>query len=325
MYHKIVGYPYISEAGFMSISDFVFPLEQLKSYLGYNPEKKLDINRVFDNCIIYVFGHGLKHFIYNIAPRLPKKFILITGVTDNLTPYFSDPPTDTHPGDYMLNNPNLIMWYGTNTTVKHPKLTGIPVGIPRSLPFPTSDSKDSDTYMGWYRDSHNRQIVVSRLLQLMRGKGIMEVMRSKKNSSNLVYINYTSCNSRMSVIEANKNFRDKLDTYLETTDLKNEKERREWVDNIEHIQRHKYCLEAPGVCLDGYRLWESLMVGTVPIVFSSAINYLYEDLPVLIIDSFEDLNRDYLLDMYNKIVDRDDYNLEKLFMDYWYDLIKDHK
>ena len=73
--------------------------------------------------------------------------------------------------------------------------------------------------------------------------------------------------------------------------------------------------------VDVYRVWEALLVGTIPIVFDSSIREIYDDLPILVIDSFDKLNEEYLNAKYEEIISRTDYKFEKLYMDYWSDII----
>jgi hypothetical protein len=90
-----------------------------------------------------------------------------------------------------------------------------------------------------------------------------------------------------------------------------------WRDYIEKVRKYKFALEPHGRCYNGYRLYESIILGVIPIVFSSPINELYEDLPILVIDSFEQLNPEFLVNKYIEISSRNDYKLEKLRMTYW--------
>ena len=54
------------------------------------------------------------------------------------------------------------------------------------------------------------------------------------------------------------------------------------------------------------------MVGTIPIVFSSSLNDLYENLPVIVIDDWNIINEEYLNKEYKTIL-QGEYNFEKLY------------
>jgi hypothetical protein len=65
-------------------------------------------------------GPQLKHFANAIAPRLVRKFVLITGQSDT-------PPT--HFAPHLLNSPNLLLWFAQNRDSTHPKMRAIPIGL----------------------------------------------------------------------------------------------------------------------------------------------------------------------------------------------------
>ena len=47
------------------------------------------------------------------------------------------------------------------------------------------------------------------------------------------------------------------------------------------ISKFKFVLSPPGAGIDCHRTWELLYLDCIPIVQSSTINELYDDLPVL--------------------------------------------
>ena len=69
-------------------------------------------------------------------------------------------------------------------------------------------------------------------------------------------------------------------------------ENEDFEDYIKTLTKYKFCLAPPGRGIDTHRCWEALMVGTIPIVFSSSLNDLYENLPV-IVDDWNIINKEY--------------------------------
>lgn len=304
----------------MCVSDFIFP----NIDFGINTPV-LNVNNMFDDCIIYIFGNYIDNFTINVLPLISKKFILITGVSDFIIPYHTEPPKNKI-SNILLSNINLVAWYGLNKTENHPKLYHLPIGIPRSLPFVEIGGKNKEIpYMGWYRTYHGRNIVKQTIDNLMKNKTIMGVIKSKYNCDKVLYIRYTTENSKYSKIEKNKNFRLKLDKYIEKSEFTKKKGLKNWVENIKEVQKYKFVLEPFGACIDGYRLWESILVGTIPIVFDSPIIELYKDLPIVIIKNFKEINLNNLNKQYNQIISKTDYNFNKLNIDYWIEKIKKHK
>jgi hypothetical protein len=79
------------------------------------------------------------------------------------------------------------------------------------------------------------------------------------------------------------------------------------------------CPDGNGI--DCHRNWEMLYLGVVPIIEKSFFHKkIYQDLPVLIVEDFKSLSKDFL---YENIIDNKNYsNLEKLKFKYWENLIK---
>ena len=87
---------------------------------------------------------------------------------------------------------------------------------------------------------------------------------------------------------------------------------------LQDLSEHKFCISPPGVGLDAHRTWEALMVGTIPIVLSSPMDPLYDDLPVVIVDSFEVVTKDSLEAVYESVrANAAGYDYSKLFVHYW--------
>ena len=67
------------------------------------------------------------------------------------------------------------------------------------------------------------------------------------------------------------------------------------------MKDYKFILSPPGVGEDTHRTWEALYVGCIPIVRSSNLNELYKDLPVLIVDDWNIITKDFLESEYKNI------------------------
>lgn len=63
------------------------------------------------------------------------------------------------------------------------------------------------------------------------------------------------------------------------------------IENLEIIRRSKFVLSPPGAGPDCFRTWEAIYLGAVPIVLRSHWPFSHLDLPVLIVDKFEDLEQ----------------------------------
>lgn len=79
----------------------------------------------------------------------------------------------------------------------------------------------------------------------------------------------------------------------------------------------KFVISPFGKGLDCYRTWESLYLGAYVIVKSSSLDEMYKDLPVLIVNSWEDITAELLNAAYLKF-STTTYTYDKLRTSYWY-------
>lgn len=85
---------------------------------------------------------------------------------------------------------------------------------------------------------------------------------------------------------------------------------------IEDMSRCRFVLSPPGNGVDCHRTWEALYVGCVPIVIKNKLYNFFNDLPILQVDNFKDINNDMLINFKNKT-----FNYEKLSIYYWKHLL----
>jgi hypothetical protein len=92
-------------------------------------------------------------------------------------------------------------------------------------------------------------------------------------------------------------------------------------DFLIDLRSHKFVLCPRGNGIDTHRLWETLYMGSIPIVLNCVALEEFSDLPILFIDSWNDINETMLEDKYKEIVSRV-WNMEKLKFSYWRDKIR---
>ena len=76
--------------------------------------------------------------------------------------------------------------------------------------------------------------------------------------------------------------------------------------------------------MDCHRTWEALMLGSVVIVKKSQLDSLYEDLPVLIVNDWTELNEELLNNTIKEFKNRT-FNYDKLRLLYWVNKIREQK
>jgi len=87
------------------------------------------------------------------------------------------------------------------------------------------------------------------------------------------------------------------------------------------VQSHLFVACPPGHGYDTHRVWEVLLAGSIPIVPSTPMDSMYDNLPVVIVDNWKEVNESFLDNIYRHFSVRDDFMVEKLFMPYWGKLI----
>ena len=82
-----------------------------------------------------------------------------------------------------------------------------------------------------------------------------------------------------------------------------------------HWEPYIFILSPQGAGLDCHRTWEAMICGLIPIVKTSSIDELFEDLPVLIVKDWSDINESWLKQQHEEITikkEKKQYKMEKL-------------
>ena len=111
---------------------------------------------------------------------------------------------------------------------------------------------------------------------------------------NLIYLNFRSGHhfSRRDCVDYFNQF-----DWVELTDEKNYMPVN---DFYEKLKTFKYCISPRGAGIDTHRLYESLMFGVIPIVKKSELDDLYINLPILLVDDWSDITKEFLEKNYEK-------------------------
>jgi len=186
-------------------------------------------------------------------------------------------------GAQYLDDDTLIAWFGKNVTMKHPKLFPIPLGTANKRRF----FEDADIF--------NR---------------IVAEFPIKKDK--LLYMNFST--------ETNPGVRNKIERSFAHKSFCYRAERKSFPLYLQDLASSKFVLSPTGKGLDCYRTWEALLMGSIPIVQRSAIDELFDDLPVLIVDDWKDITEGFLEKKYKEMSSKT-YSRSKLYADYWFNKI----
>lgn len=85
---------------------------------------------------------------------------------------------------------------------------------------------------------------------------------------------------------------------------------------VSALASHRFALCPRGNGIDTHRMWESLYVGTIPVVERDPALESFSDLPILFVEKLEGLDPGFLEAKYQEMVARQ-WNWEKLFLPWW--------
>lgn len=133
----------------------------------------------------------------------------------------------------------------------------------------------------------------------------------------LVYSNFKKhthvSRNKIHKIITNKNF-----ILHEVLVKRGEQETKEILNEyFDKISRSKFCICPPGNGIDTYRMWEIIMIGSIPIVLkSNMVEHFKYDLPILDIECYSKLTEKYLEQKYEEMLQKK-YEKKLIDINYW--------
>jgi hypothetical protein len=162
-----------------------------------------------------------------------------------------------------LEDPKLLAWFAVNPDLQnHTKLIPTLLGVAsRHLTHGNIDHL-TDAFLNYRKPWSNRTI--------------------------FLYVNF--------LIENNRDQREKaLAQVSKIKGAKIQKEKVPFHMYLQHLGDAKFILSPPGNGRDCHRTWEALLMGAAPIVLSSEIDSLFDQLPVIIINNWSQLTQGLFL------------------------------
>jgi hypothetical protein len=170
---------------------------------------------------------------------------------------------------------------------------GIPLGI-------TNDCDDSPIHKIY----GNKQVMI-------------DVFNENIEKKNLVYLNFNVSNYPSERSLVFNNFSNK--NWVKKGNIENTIDGR--MNFLRDIKSSKFVFCPRGNGIDTHRIWESLYMGSIPVVKYENTHYLFTDLPILFIKDWNEISEDFLNDKYIEIINKE-WNLDKLKIGYWNNFIK---
>jgi hypothetical protein len=183
--------------------------------------------------------------------------------------------------------PQVACWFSTNIQVKHERLSALPLGL-------------ANSYCGI----------------TLKAPVIAAHSRPFAERSRWLYVNFRTASNPAAREPLLHHFRSLRDADLVTV--------REgglgFEGFLDEMTSHRFVLCPPGNGIDTHRLWEALYSRTIPVASAHPSMDEFRDLPILFVEDFRELTRDFLAKEYARITSSK-WNWEKLFLPWWRDKI----
>lgn len=206
--------------------------------------------------------------------------------------------------DRVLAHPLAVAVYAVDCDRVHPRLVPIPIGL--------------DYHTLFFEQS------IAPIHQDERIRAVYDTLPAATNRSLSVYVNSHLNYSDTHPKHAYPNGRQRTFELFHSNPLfafETKKQTREqvWRQHGEHL----FILSPPGNGLDCHRTWEALALGNLPIVQRSPMDALFDDLPVIRVDHWEEITPENLRRWRAQYLPFDPKRLNRLTAQYWLDRIRD--
>lgn len=180
--------------------------------------------------------------------------------------------------------PQVAKWFATNVTSPHPRVSSIPLGIGRRGDLVTPSELELQAH---YRPAPEREMSL--------------------------YINFRTATNeavRRPVFDALQ--RRRAEPWL----IFCEPAKKTNAEFLAEMMVHRFVLCPPGNGVDTHRFWETLATGGVPVAFRNACTRSFEYLPVVLVDSCDELSMERLQAEWQRLAPRWQVPQELAF-DFW--------
>ena len=301
--------PFVSIDYWVSISNIIIDATYKNRTQNYDYKTELD--EAFNNNKIPIIflKTDLIDTYTKILMNIEKKFILITGSNDDhCAPYIDYPCKKGIEFEnnviHLLEKENVLVWLAKNPCVIHDKLKAYPLG-------PKWQWKTT-RFFGEPKTKH---------LDIFNKYCLTPEENFIKNKEKLLYFNFSQTTGRP-LYSHHTNIRriclDKLKKHFPYDDSC------DFETYMSNLNKYKFAASPPGRGIDTHRTWESLMCGCIAVVMSGPHDYLFESLPVIKINDWEEITPEFLNKQHDIMI-KQKYNYSIMYTPYWDNLIENIK
>lgn len=93
-------------------------------------------------------------------------------------------------------------------------------------------------------------------------------------------------------------------------------------DTWKNMVKYKWIISPHGNGLDCHRTYEAIALGCIPVVKSSTLDLMYKDMPIIILDDWNDISLELLSKKTKEALNKSSY---KITLDYWIKVINNNR
>eukprot|EP00271_Cylindrocystis_brebissonii_P012331 TRINITY_DN3069_c0_g1_i3.p1 TRINITY_DN3069_c0_g1~~TRINITY_DN3069_c0_g1_i3.p1 ORF type:complete len:492 (-),score=-9.19 TRINITY_DN3069_c0_g1_i3:201-1676(-) len=258
-----------------------------------------------DGTILFVDTEQMQEFIEHQLPTIRAKIILMSGDSDLSNPG----ELNADLVDSVINSPFIIHWYAMNC-----------------------DRIPNETHFSCFPNGLNQWDTFGKSYKALHAA--LERHKNKTVDSNAPKVTLLVNFLHDDLSRVDHARRDELWKYLCDPEVGNPELRNlsychydpaMGVDEyVSLVTNSKFVVSPSGNGLDGYRNYETLYMGSIPIVLSTALDQLFEKLPMLIVDNWTSLSPTFLNEAYDRISNTV-WDMRPLYFKYWNDQFMAHR
>ena len=267
-----------------------------------NNSSQIDFNKLNSNGKIIIFSlhsQGLLNNILMFLDKIQVPFIIISAMEDTQLPL----EIDTDLMNSITSNIHFKHWFSINKTIPNNNyFTSIPYGLNywtlSKMPYFGENIQDYNEQNSIITNISNESLHFSKRIPIIYGN---------------FHLNFTD--------DRHGGWRRKLLNIIPDNIIYYEQSIIKRSESYKNMSKYSFVVSPFGHGFDCIRTFEALCLGCIVIMKKSFLDIIYEELPVLLVDEWTDVNKELLdktlIEFSNKT-----FNYEKLKMKYWVDLVQ---
>lgn len=256
------------------------------------------LNSKEKNIIYCLHSMGYLNKLKPYLEKIQKPFVIISAMEDTQLPL----EIDTDLINSITSNIHFKHWFSINKTIPNNKyFTSIPYGLNywtlSTMPYFEENIQDYNEQNSIITNISNESIHFSKRIPIIYGN---------------FHFNFTD--------DRHGGWRRKLLNIIPDNIINYEQSIIKRSESYKNISKYSFVVSPFGHGFDCIRTFEALCLGCIVIMKKSFLDIIYEELPVLLVDEWTDINKELLdktlIEFSNKT-----FNYEKLKMKYWIDIV----